>query len=220
MRMKPLSAAQAAPTRDSQAGFSLLEVLVAVALMGVIGIGILPLFVRAVESTTAGGRSTDVSTFALADVERINQQILDHPDYRMVAGGVVDFGLRFWDAGSLDGNVLNFKMGDEEWVEEDDVDSSSRLYLYTRQMKVRKYSYADIHPGLLQIQTPEGGGGGDPAIQSSGHSMLFDRPLQADADGNVSNAHITEVRVYVKPNREEVALGYGQRVTVSNYRAY
>jgi hypothetical protein len=55
--------------RNGQAGFSLIEAIVAAAIILVIAIGLIPLFLRAMVNNTAGGDSTFVGTAGLSQVE-------------------------------------------------------------------------------------------------------------------------------------------------------
>jgi Tfp pilus assembly protein PilV len=54
------------------AGFSLIEALIAAAMLGFIAIGILPLFTQALVNNKQGSDSTTVTTFSRADVESLD----------------------------------------------------------------------------------------------------------------------------------------------------
>lgn len=195
---------------DADAGFSLVEVLIATALLLVIAISVLPLFMRALESNTSGGRSSQLSTFVNADLETVNQATVDHQNWDLSSGtgGVVDLGQRYWDTGvAYDGASMPAHLGDETWVDAE-TDAVGPI-LWQRQMTLRKYTFADIHATL-------GSDPDNPALFTLGHPALFDTPLTAEGD----NAHLTELRISIKENREGIPVDTGQRITVSHFRAY
>lgn len=202
--------------KASQSGFSLLETLFAAVLLAVVAVSILPLFTRALQSNRAGGWSSVMSNFAGADIETANQMVIDHEDFDLPAGGVLETGAQYWNSGAVDTGEANKLIGDEQW--EDDP-SGPGLVLWVRNSKVRKYSFADISVGTISSD-------GSPTLLSLGHPELFDRPLDNDDGADGYKAHLTEIRVTVQPCRgcdgseSEQFLALGQRTTVSHFRAY
>ena len=67
-------------------GFSLIEVLVAGALLMVIALGTLPLFTRALRDNRSGAESTEVSNVARSQLEEFFQLPWDAPKLVLVAG--------------------------------------------------------------------------------------------------------------------------------------
>ena len=198
--------------RRQESGFSLLEGLFAAALLLVVAVSILPLFMRALESNTRGGRSSQVSTFVTAELEEINQASVDRADWQLVGAStnVLTFPTQYWDTGQLytsDGSPA--ELGDEGWV--DDASTAAGPILWSRDMTVRKYSFADVHV------TIEVGGA---LLSTLGDPRLFDSPLSTDSDGDVFNDHFTEFRVSLREDREGIPLDSGQRMTVGQFRAY
>ncbi|HPK64955.1 MAG TPA: prepilin-type N-terminal cleavage/methylation domain-containing protein [Thermoanaerobaculia bacterium] len=67
--------------RRREAGFSLLEVLIAAALLGLIAVGVLPLFTQSMANNRVGNDATRVSTYAtdrtedLAQVRFLGQEV-------------------------------------------------------------------------------------------------------------------------------------------------
>ena len=188
-----------------QAGFSLIEGIIAAGLLLVVAVAVLPIFVRALDSNLSGGRRSQLSTFASGELEELNQQSVDQAAWSVAGapGGVLERGSRFWDSGP---NLEPDLLGDEAWVDVLPADPD-RLVLYQRSSStVRKYNLADI-----QIVVGAGGG-----LASSGvDPMLFDSPL-ADDDG----AHLTEIRVSIRENREALPAASGKRITVRQFRVY
>lgn len=206
---------------DASAGYSLLEVLLAGALLAMISVSIIPMFTRALESNSVGGRASVMSTFAGGDLEAANQATIDHPDWDLAPGGVLDLGTEYWNAGlgdTLQG--FNRKVGEGEW--QDNADGPG-LVLWSRRTKVRKYSFADIIPGTISVE-----GGTD--LIPLGHPELFDSPLDDDDAGDANKVHLVEFRVTVKPCRncdedddnpdavDQATLG--QKMTVGHFRSY
>ena len=67
------------PRPASAAGFSLIEALIATAVLGFIAIGILPLFTQAMVNNKQGADSTTVTTFSKTDLESLDTVPFDGP---------------------------------------------------------------------------------------------------------------------------------------------
>ena len=191
----------------SQCGFSLVEGIIAAALVLVVAVAVLPIFVRALDSNLSGSRRSQLSNFVSGGLEELNQGPIDRDEWSVegVPGGVLaagpGLGSSFWDAGA---DYEPDRLGDEKWVATEA--SAAGLVLFERNADLRKYSLSDI-----QIVIGAGGGvttgGGDP--------LLFDNPLTTD-----DAAHLTEMRVSIKENREALPVASGKRITVSHFRAF
>lgn len=198
--------------RRQEAGFSLLEGLFAAALMLVVAVSILPLFMRALDSNTRGGRASQVSTFVTAELEEVNQATIDRDDWQLTGANtsVLTFPTSYWDTGQLyasEGSPA--QIGDEGWI--DDASAAAGPILWSRDMTVRKYSFADVH---ITIEV------GGAALATLGDPRLFDSPLTTDSDGVVFNDHFTELRVSLREDRAGIPLSSGQRMTTRHFRVY
>lgn len=198
--------------RTGEEGFSLVEGLIAAALLLVVAVAILPLFMRALESNISGGRSSQISTFVSADIEAVNQLIVDRDEWDLTGANFLTIdvgnntGTDYWDIGMATNGAQPSRLGDENWVDEES--DATGLILWSRDVVLRKYTLGDI-----QILA-----GTDPTADSLvtvGHPMLFDAPLTSDL-----NAHLTEVRVTVQENRDEIPATSGQRITVGHFRTF
>lgn len=69
-----------------QAGFSLIEVLIASVLLLVIALGVVPLFVRAIGLNQEGQAASQISVIASSELERLNQLPWDAPDLTVPDG--------------------------------------------------------------------------------------------------------------------------------------
>lgn len=196
------------PSSRGQAGFSLIEGLMAAGLLLVIAVSILPLFTRALESNVSGSRSSQMSTFVSADLEEVNQLTVDRDEWEVAAsGGVRTLIPMFWDTGPLFSTPgIPEQLGDEQWI--DDADDALGLVIWSRNVSIRKYSLSDL-------QILAGTDVGDDVIVAAGHPMLLDTPLPDD-----ESAHLTEVRVSIRENRNSIPVGSGRRITVGHFRAF
>lgn len=202
---------QAPAPSEREAGFSLIEGLIAAALLLVVAVSILPLFMRALESNTRGGRSSQITTLVTAALEELNQASVDREDFQLTGSdtGVRETGIMYWDMGGLYEDGDPAKIGDEEWVA--DKTTASGPVLWSRELDIRKYSFADVHTSI-QV--------GDQELTTLGDPRWFDSPLQTDDDGELYNAHITEFRVHIVEDREGIPLDSGQRMTVGHFRVF
>ncbi|MCP3961586.1 MAG: hypothetical protein GY719_27405 [bacterium] len=198
--------------KPGEEGFSLVEGLIAAALLLVVAVGILPLFMRALESNISGGRSSQITTFVSADIEAVNQLIVDRDEWDLTGSDFLTLdvgtntGTDFWDIGTLSDGVQPARLGDEEWVDEE-TDATGPI-LWSRDMVLRKYSLGDVQILAGTDATAD-------ALVTVGHPMLFDSPLDTDL-----NAHLTEIRVTIQENRAEIPSASGQRITVGHFRTF
>lgn len=215
MKRRTFRLAKSVGHRSAQGGFSLIETLIAAALLFVVAVSILPLFSRALQSNVAGGWSTMMTNFVGESLESANQMVLDHQDLDLPVGGVLDLGAQYWSSGgnSSDSNLI---IGDESWGDDP---AGPGFVLWMRRAKVRKYSFADISIGTISSD-------GSNTLVPLGHPELFDSPLTADDGADGYKAHLTEFRVTIQPcrgcdgNEPDAVLNLGQRMTVSHFRAY
>ena len=74
------------PQRRSEQGFSVVEVLIAAALLLLITIGVLPMFTKSITNNLEGRKSTEATNQARSEVERLYQLTFNHPDLAVPAG--------------------------------------------------------------------------------------------------------------------------------------
>ncbi len=201
--------------KGSEAGFSLIEGLIAAALLLTVAVSILPLFMRALTSNTRGARSSQLTALVNGELESINQAGLDNPAWQLAGDGneVIELGTRYWDTGHLADGSNPTRLGDERWV--DERSTAAGPVMWVRDLAVRKYSFADVHTTIdVDGET----------LSTLGDPRLFDTPL-----GDMNNAHITEFRVHLRENREtfdpdtgerSIPLGSSQRMTVGHFRTF
>lgn len=190
-----------------QNGFSLVEGLIAAALLLVIAVSVLPLFMRALESNLTGGRSSQLSTFVSGDIEGVSQEPVDQDawDVKGTGDGILDLGEDFWDTGPT---APNLHLGDEKWVDTQADATGPSSLLWSRQIEVRKYSLADIQ--ILIGSDPTAG-----LVTGGVNPMLFDNPLTDDTE-----AHLAEIRVTIKEQRDSLPAASGKRLTIGHFRSF
>ena len=124
----------------SSAGYSLLEVLFASFLLLVVAVSIIPMFTRALQSNLIGARASSQANFVSANLEALNEKLIDHEDYDLTGGDFVAISPQYWWLGASEGNDT---LGDEQWKT---TDADGGLILWQRSLEVRKYSVSDILP--------------------------------------------------------------------------
>ena len=119
------------PITDERAGFSLIEILLAMLLMAVIALSILPLFLRAVASNQRGVDASEATNLARSRLETLLQTPFDHGGLALASGQEV---------GETEERVTT-ENGSEWWVT----------------THVRQFSLADLDPdadGLSELSHP------------------------------------------------------------------
>lgn len=220
MRKRPPHRSASRNVGSGEAGFSLLEALFSSVLVLVIAVSILPLFMRALESNTAGGRSSQISTLVIGQIEENNQGLVDRPDWQLTGAAVSALSLptRFWDTGRVyHDDLVRDQLGDEKWI--DAADTPEGPLMWASNITVRKYTFADVHIGLDVSGS----------LSVIGHPQLFDTPLRTDSGGRIHNSHFTELTMSIVESRAwdsddglvyAAFLGKGQRITIGHLRAY
>jgi prepilin-type N-terminal cleavage/methylation domain-containing protein len=79
-----------------EAGMSLLEVLIAMALMAVVALGILPLFSRSVRQNREGGNYTELTNVARSSLEEYLQLDFNAPALAIAAGSTEKVVSEYW----------------------------------------------------------------------------------------------------------------------------
>lgn len=85
--------------RGRQAGFSIVEVLVAAAILLIITIGILPMFTRAVLSNVSGAQSTLATNFGKTQIETLAEKPFGDPTLTVPAGSTQFLTTDYWAQG-------------------------------------------------------------------------------------------------------------------------
>lgn len=192
--MPRVTNARPRPTRRrTEAGVSLIEVLIGFALLMVIALSLLPLFSRAASLNRHGRESTMVAGFGRALQEECAQLPFTTPRLTLTAGSE-RLDDQLWvplpvAAGDPD-DPADQALG--EWV--DTAALAGRRPQWNRELRVRQFSLRDLDDGRL------------------------DEPLDASTDP--AFVHLKEVRVEVGGVREGGPLGRSRSLVIHRLRAY
>jgi hypothetical protein len=180
-------------------GFSLIEVLIASALLMAITLGTLPLFTRALRDNRSGAESTEVSNIARSQVEELFQLPWDAPRLVLTAG----------DANGGTVKVFGdfFSSADQRWKPCDaplpvDCDPANCVVpvadpaRWTRTTCIRQFSNDDVT---------------DDGILSDGEALAF--------DATPSRIHLKEIVVRVSGSRQSPVFGPAKRLTVRTLKS-
>jgi prepilin-type N-terminal cleavage/methylation domain-containing protein len=91
----------------SQAGMSLVEMLIGVALLAVIAVGILPLFASAIRQNREGGKYTDLSNVARSTLEEYQRFDFNAPQMTVPSGATSISIDQYWNASARRWAVLS-----------------------------------------------------------------------------------------------------------------
>ena len=176
-----------------QRGLSLLEVLIAAAILLVVTVGIVPLLVRARANNVRGWESTTVTSHLKTTLEPVLEFDFGSAPMTVPAGTTEGLATDFWTAGTR-GMVHD---PGEGWCR----DPAGRGdVVWTRTVRVRQFHLGDL------------GNPGDPGNDP------FDEPL--DGRAPPESVHLKEIRVEIRGARQGGALGAGQNYSITLYKAF
>jgi Tfp pilus assembly protein PilV len=130
----------------SERGFTVIEGLVATALLLIVAIGILPLFANSILNNTRGSDSTTASNFGKTAVENLSQQTFNSPDLTIAGGSTQKLTNEWWKPGA--GPINDSTQG---W--QATAPSAATFTTWTRATSIKEYGVRDI----LTTQDPVAG---------------------------------------------------------------
>lgn len=169
----------------TEAGFSLVEVLVAMLLLALITLSIVPLFGRAIADNAAGKEAGSQAALGRSQLEEQVQLPFSHRRLEVEAG-TARVEERFYAGGSRE-------LGDEAWENSRPADG---VTFWRRTATVRQY-------GVNGVQDTDGDGVIDlvQGLEDADRDGVFDNPLPAGAlPGTV---HLKELDVTLDSERQE-----------------
>ncbi len=189
---------------DSETGMSLIEVVIAAAVLLMVSVGTLPMFVRSAFNNIYGLDSTQASQHAISGHESLLVLAVDDrrlelsdplPEHtvRPTADGTGDemlLGDVWWDRGARAPSPVSVRVGDGDWIA--DPSTAQDLVFWRRRSVIRQYAYADISDGVIDAANPD-------QLATLGDARLFDSPLASGADA--SSAHFKEQDVQLESQR-------------------
>ncbi len=183
---------------------SLVEVVIAAAVLLVVAVGTLPLFVRSTFNNIHGLDSTQASQHAISEHENLMVLAVDDrrfelanplPEHTVRSAGAgpgdeMLLGDFFWDRGARAPSPVAVRLGDGDWIT--DPSAAQDLVFWRRRSLIRQYSYADISDGVIDAANPD-------QLATLGDARLFDRPLASGAES--SRAHFKEQEIQLESQR-------------------
>lgn len=135
------------PSRRA-AGFSMIEALIAAAILLIIALGLLPLFSRAITDNAVGNDATQATNGCRTQLEELVSLPFNSQRLTVPAAGNVLESTDSWAAGE----VSETGDADEGWWPGTPNDKG--LLLWTRATRVRQYSVNDLADGKLDNPLP------------------------------------------------------------------
>lgn len=124
------------PTTSREAGFSLVEILLAAALFLIVVIGILPLFTRAIVDNTAGADYTQATNMAKSMAEELQQAPFNSAPLTLPSGQDYLENRQMWDKKT------------ERWLPYSATPPAGSQVVWNRTTRVRQYSLSDLTEDL------------------------------------------------------------------------
>lgn len=213
-RRTPRRPDAARPVRPGARGMSLVEALIAMALLLLVAIGILPLFTRAMVNNAAGGEATAVANHARYRLEELGQLPFNN-DALTVQNGVEVMVADHYFSGDPN------RQGDEIWAA---AGSGTGAEVRDRTSRVRQFRLIDP-PGAIDADLDgviDGLGG----LADTDEDGEFDDPQGPTLD--ITTVHLKETSVELvnprddpaDPNRRAGALGAAPPYRVRSFRAF
>lgn len=132
-----------APTvtrRRGEAGFSVIEALIAAGILLIIAIGLIPMFTQSILNNAAGSDSSQSSTFAKDELESLQEMNFNVPDLLLTGATTELTSTDYWTQGSV------ASVGDEAWTTTAPTTVRPR---WTRTTRVSQYSIGSFDDGML-----------------------------------------------------------------------
>jgi prepilin-type N-terminal cleavage/methylation domain-containing protein len=121
--------------RVDRRGLTLVEVLIAAALLAVIMVGTVPLFTRAVIQNQVGWESSEVSSFARSETERFVEDDFNAADLTLTTGSELE-------------TDQHYSHNNHAWMPGDTPDTGDEA-LWVRTTTVRQYHVSALDDGIL-----------------------------------------------------------------------
>jgi Tfp pilus assembly protein PilV len=135
--------------RRGEAGFSIIEALIAAAILLMIALGLLPLFSRSISDNVSGNDASQATNGSRTEVEELLQLPFNNTRLEVPGGAEMAQTKDFWTTGDPE------KVGDDKegWTS----NAAGRgTVLWNRTTEVRQYSVSDLDDGKLDHPQPGG----------------------------------------------------------------
>jgi type II secretory pathway pseudopilin PulG len=175
-------------TARGERGMSLVEALIAMALLLLVAIGILPLFTRAMVNNAAGAESTLAANHARHRLEELGQLPITNIALEVSTGNQLLTQDQYFSGQNA--------RGDEEW---DAAGAGTGFETWLRTTRVRQFRLLDP-PGAIDADL-DGVVDGIGGLEDADEDGEFDNPLGPTTD--LSSIHIREISVELVSPRDD-----------------
>lgn len=141
----------ARPSRQ-EAGFSMIEALIAAAILLIIALGLIPLFTRSILDNNSGNDATQATNHGKTRLEDLIQLPFNHQRLEVPGGAVDGQAVESWTTGALN------QSGDanERWWDGTAPPAGAGEVLWRRRTNVQQFSINDLDDGVLDNPQPGG----------------------------------------------------------------
>jgi Tfp pilus assembly protein PilV len=153
--------------RKNAAGFSMIEALIAAAILLIIALGLLPLFSRAINDNVSGNDATQATNGSRTQLEELLQVPFNNTRLTLAGGATELATADFWTRG----DAKKTGSADEGWWANP---SGHGQVLWRRTTRVRQYSVSDLTDGKLD--TPLAGGTQPTFVQLKELEVVVENP--------------------------------------------
>ncbi len=135
-----------------EAGFSMIEALIAAAILLIIALGLIPLFTRSILDNNSGNDATQVTNHGKTRLEDLIQLPFNHQRLDVPGGADEGRTVESWTTGALN------QAGDpnERWWDGTTPPAGSGQVLWRRRTRVQQFSIGDLDDGVLDNPQPGG----------------------------------------------------------------
>jgi len=178
--------------RRGEAGFSIIEALIAAAILLIIALGLLPVFSRAINDNVTGNDATQATNGSRTEVEELLQLPFGNTRLLVASGQNKTETKDFYTRAKADPSTGAYEIGDatEGWT----TDASGRgPVLWNRTTTVQQYGITDLNDGKL------------------------DTPLDGSTQANF--VHLKQIQVLIENPKKDL-FGNGQGITLTVIKAF
>ncbi len=180
----------------SAAGFSMLEVLIAGAILLIISLGLIPLFARAIRDNETGSDYTQISNGNKSRLEESSQLPISHSSLGVPVGKTEGQVVESWARGDA-------RVGDaaEGWWSGAPTDKGQLLF--TRTTRIHLYSMDALDKRASDFVLEPG-----------------EQELGSSDPGGMGSSHLKEVEVVLESEKESSLFGGRKRVVFRLLKAF
>jgi Tfp pilus assembly major pilin PilA len=136
-----------------EAGFSMVEALIAAAILLIIAIGMIPLFARSMVNNALGSDYTQATTFSKTNIEKIQKAPFESKDITLTAGTSLQ-RVDYVEKTATQGTPVT----DRDWAY---TVTNNNALIWTRTTRVRQFKATAVDDGVL-LDTEAAPAGADP----------------------------------------------------------